>query len=613
MDVTPLRRFVESVPGDVLVVSHRSLWDVAEALGSGCVLRDLGAELDQDLRRWPAVLLLVPDALALRRAASSGSTSARSKNLGCWVAESEHPLVPGHRPEWPRLTSMTTRLLKVGGTLTSLRLTTPVSAGAVFEELARSCGAVAGGQQGVVVGTADGAVPMGPGMVRLSRAGDACDPELTVPPDVVVHADALAAGLTPHPVIDRAPTVVDPDSFGLRPIDEGVLNPTGYLQPADGDLLTLRSTGRSLRLLGDGAIQEAAHERGATPAMVRLARPHRGVQVEWSEEAARPLAAAVAGLAAAGVPLVGETPDGARALLGNELCAVLDDPVDLDDHLHREEHSVRLRRAALLAHNTRAWRGRLAKEAGVAFRRFPTVSILLATRRPEMVGHALRQVAKQRGADLDVELVLVTHGFSVGIDAVREQVPGRVVHVHDMPQDAFFGDVLNAALDRASGDLVVKMDDDDWYGPDFLIDLLLAREYSGADVLGVTGEYVYLEPLDRTIRRTDDSERAAKFVAGGSMLLGRSFLRELGGFRRVRKYVDAQLLAAVHAMGGHVYRGHGLGYMLRRNSTGHTWDPGLDYYLAEKRLAQQWEGFVPSRILEFDEVDRPQPRVERDG
>ena len=70
------------------------------------------------------------------------------------------------------------------------------------------------------------------------------------------------------------------------------------------------------------------------------------------------------------------------------------------------------------------------------------------------------------------------------------------------------------------------------------------------------------------MRRGHPSELYATFVAGGTMMVDRSMLREVGGFRSVRKYVDAQLLAAVRAAGGAIYRTHGLGYLLRRNPPG---------------------------------------------
>jgi glycosyltransferase involved in cell wall biosynthesis len=176
-----------------------------------------------------------------------------------------------------------------------------------------------------------------------------------------------------------------------------------------------------------------------------------------------------------------------------------------------------------------------------------------------------------------------------------------------------FGDVLTRGARASSGDLVVKMDDDDWYGPEFLLDLLLAREYSGADLVGTTAEMVYLHQVDRTVRRrtvSDSSERFAKFVAGGSMCLPRDLLDSLGGFRPVRRFVDHQLLEAALNAGATVYRGHGLGYLLRRRSEGHTWDPGVGFFLSGDHVASQWPGFSPSRLLEVDLVDRPAGTLE---
>jgi hypothetical protein len=149
------------------------------------------------------------------------------------------------------------------------------------------------------------------------------------------------------------------------------------------------------------------------------------------------------------------------------------------------------------------------------------------------------------------------------------------------------------------------MDDDDWYGPDFVRDLLLARRYSGAQVVGCFAEFNFLQPQWITTRRPDPSEIYRPLVAGGTMLIDRGFLRSIGGFRNTLKYVDAQLLTAVRAAGGAIYRTHGLGYVLRRGNHGHTWDPGMGYFVSGQRVAAQWRGFRPSALLEPAAADQP--------
>jgi hypothetical protein len=220
-----------------------------------------------------------------------------------------------------------------------------------------------------------------------------------------------------------------------------------------------------------------------------------------------------------------------------------------------------------------------------------------------MLDFALRQVARQRGAD--VELVLAAHGFEPDRDAVRRALGDRPHQVLTFEQDTFFGDVLTGAARAASAEVVLKVDDDDWYSPDAVHDLLMARRFSGADVVGMPSEFVYLQRDDVTVRRNHPSEIFARFVAGGTLLMDRGLLRSVGDFRRVRKFVDAQLLAGVEAAGGRIYRTHGLGYILRRTGEGHTWERDDEEFRRPDIVASEWQGFQPSLALEADPLDRP--------
>jgi hypothetical protein len=362
-------------------------------------------------------------------------------------------------------------------------------------------------------------------------------------------------------------------------VDERVINPAGFRPDADGAVVDLGS------LIGRPTV---------TPEVVASVRDAAAVRVETWDAAA---IAAVPALALAGVPLVAED---APSEIGAPLRTAIVAPIDLTDAVAREERSVLLRRAAFDLHS------RFARRAGSGH---PPVSILLATRREEMLDFALAQVGRQRGVER-LELVLAPHGFEVDAGRVRETVgPGVEVQVLPHPESTPFGDVLHAASRAAQGDVVLKMDDDDWYAPDVVADLLRARAWSGAEMVGMPAELHYLAERDLTVKRGHPVEVYAKFVAGGTMLVDRPALREAGGFRSVRKWVDAQLIDAFQAMGAAIYRTHGLGYVLRRNATGHTWQVDLDYLLDPARTVARWDGFRPSRLLEADPRWSPRPTV----
>lgn len=163
------------------------------------------------------------------------------------------------------------------------------------------------------------------------------------------------------------------------------------------------------RVPDDGAV---------TDVVVAGLRDLRAVRVEWGRHSG-PVAAmrAVAGLAAAGIPLLsGTVPVWARRLGGelSDLVTSVDESWMADAQL-REDHSVRLRRVALRLFGRQ---GRWYRSGGGSVE--PSVSVVLCTRRPEMVGFALRQVGRQRG--VDVEVVLALHGFGVGAPGVAEAV-----------------------------------------------------------------------------------------------------------------------------------------------------------------------------------------------
>lgn len=537
--------------------------------------------LDGPRKGWGSVLVVAADRARLRRMASAVPLLGQCKAVACWLTDSPTPWVLVPRPEWPRLVHLAAREAGDRGVLTVARFASGARAQLVVMEMARQAAGPGDTTHGGLVVSYAGR-PAAPGLdarsVLLPDAAGAGEAERDVPPDVVV---ARRGGeVAEHHVIDRAPTVVtDP---GPEPVDERVFNPIGFRKDWDHPVVELARITR-------GPVTEG---------VVAAARAFQGVRLPADTPTADLLA-----LAISGVPLVTE----GVLDVAPRLAEALDAEVDLDDPLRREEHSLAVRRAAFDHHSTLAWRSALASRAGVRHVALPAVSALLSTKRPEMLDFALRQVARQRGAE--VELVLAAHGFEPDREAVRRALGDRAHQVLTFDQSDFFGDVLTAAARAASSEVLLKVDDDDWYSPDAVHDLLMARRFSGADVVGMPSEFVYLHANesrdDLTVRRNHPSEIFARFVAGGTLLLDRGLLRSLGDFRRVRKFVDAQLLAGVEAAGGRIYRTHGLGYVLRRTGEGHTWVRDDEEFRRPDIVASEWTGFRPSLALEIDPLDMP--------
>ena len=258
-----------------------------------------------------------------------------------------------------------------------------------------------------------------------------------------------------------------------------------------------------------------------------------------------------------------------------------------DDYLRWQRMSIDGRRESLREHSP--W---------PAVAPWPTVSVLLVSNRPDRLEHALSMVRRQDYPHL--QLVLVLHGEE---SVVAQQAP-RVRTLLEgwegewaligMPPERNLGHALTAASARADGELLAKMDDDDYYSSTHVWDLVLARMYSGAQIVGKALDWVYLSAADTTVfRPTYPAERFAKFVAGGTMLISAGDLAHVGGWRPVPRSVDRALLDRVLDSGGLVYRTHGLGYVYVRNAadgSANTSPVHEDHFLT--KTVAQYPGLV---------------------
>ena len=609
----PLRHLLEGAGRPALVLHDAaSAGLVADLQADDVHVLPVGADVPGAPRRWPAVVLVAADPLSLRRSVSVLPPLGRSRVVAWFLAEAAEPALVVPRPEWPAVGSLRGRTLPSGGAWTTVRADGPLPVNDLLGEVARSLVPSRPAPTNPVVATTSrdpaAAPPADVGLVVTATARDAAHHDRRMPPDVVLTADPGDEPLPEHHVIGRAPALVtDPDLLA-GPLDEGLLNPTGFLRGSSrGEVsLILETTGRP-RLVGSGVDRPIEREVG--PALVEALRPHHGVRVTWTEDTSPAQVRAVAALAMAGVPVVDDGPparsaDRSRAMSGSLATALAAHP-DLTDPAAREEHSVRVRIAALREHSALAWRGRLAARAGLDWRPFPSCSVLLTVQRPEDVDTALDRIGDQRGADLEV--IVVTRGADTGAPRVAERT-GRPVTLVQVDDGASPGAAWDAGLEAASGDLVVTLEAGDWHGPDLVNHLLWARHYSGAALVGTVADYWYDEAADRTVRLAGEAERTVASLAPGAMMLDRSRLRDLAGVGVRGPLAAASLVDAIRLQGDRVYATHGLGHVRRRAPEPHPpvagGPSGGRYWPGDRPIEEQWTGFRPNRLLEGPSTHR---------
>ena len=150
---------------------------------------------------------------------------------------------------------------------------------------------------------------------------------------------------------------------------------------------------------------------------------------------------------------------------------------------------------------------------------------------------------------------------------------------------------MNLGVAAASGRYVAKMDDDNWYAPHYLSDLVRAFSWTDAQVVGKWAHYVHLLGSNATLLRFPDAEhRYVDLVQGGTILGPRSVMRELP-FEDLPRRVDTTFLEKVRLHGGKVYSADRFNFVSVRSGSadGHTW-PITDEEILTRTSSLQFYG-----------------------
>ncbi len=240
----------------------------------------------------------------------------------------------------------------------------------------------------------------------------------------------------------------------------------------------------------------------------------------------------------------------------------------------------------------------LRKSRRSKINKYPTVSVLLSSLRADDLSNVLDQLLAQTLATFDLVLALHTIELSASHKRQIAALNRRKVKVvvQKFTKDHTLGTILSTLASQSSGEYIAKMDDDDYYGPEHLRDLVDAALDTGAEVVGRAMNYVYLEPLQLTVRRfaphgTQAVELWSDWVCGGTILAQRDVAEAAGWFGDGNTAVDRFMLSGVTNNGGKIWRTFGAGYIYRRTFTFHTYVTNYSKYLngANEQVVGIWD------------------------
>lgn len=151
----------------------------------------------------------------------------------------------------------------------------------------------------------------------------------------------------------------------------------------------------------------------------------------------------------------------------------------------------------------------------------PGVTVLTATNKVDSMDTVFANYDAQTYEPR--ELVVILNNDSANLSAWRKRgAQSQNVTVLQVPEVLPLGRCLNEGLDHSSFAYVSKFDDDNYYGPEFLTDLVHAFSYAGTEIVGKLTYYCYFE-ADRILALMCPGmeNRYVTFLSGSGLVIKR--------------------------------------------------------------------------------------------
>ena len=221
----------------------------------------------------------------------------------------------------------------------------------------------------------------------------------------------------------------------------------------------------------------------------------------------------------------------------------------------------------------------LEATGGAAVRRrgAELVTVVCVTRRAGNLGAVVSNFRRQ--VHPVKELIVVTNDLGIDPGAFAAAVKAESdIRVLAGDPGASLGVCLNLALGHTEARRVAKMDDDDFYGPDYLGDLVIAQRFSAAAVTGKHSHYAWMQESSEGYLRFPGREfEFTDWLAGGTLLIDRNQIGDMQ-FDDVSLGEDAALLAACRRRGLDLFAADRFNYAQVRHGD-NTWAVEDQQYL----------------------------------
>jgi glycosyltransferase involved in cell wall biosynthesis len=214
-----------------------------------------------------------------------------------------------------------------------------------------------------------------------------------------------------------------------------------------------------------------------------------------------------------------------------------------------------------------------------------STSIVTCTNKPHCIDNIFQNYQNQVWGGK--ELIIILNRDDIDIYKWEKKAESyKNVYIYQVPQEKSLGYCYNFSVEKANYDYIATFDDDDYYAPNYLTDLMHAFLYTDADIVGKLTYYTYLEEKRLLILRNPFQEYRylddrSSFLDGGKKIIKRKVFDQVQ-FRDISNLEDVFMSQDCMKKGFKIFSTdkYNITYMRNANKDYHTWKENDDKILS---------------------------------
>lgn len=229
------------------------------------------------------------------------------------------------------------------------------------------------------------------------------------------------------------------------------------------------------------------------------------------------------------------------------------------------------------------------------------VSIITCTNKP----HCLDNIFSNYGSQIyeKKELIIILNSDEMDIELWKKKAEGYSnVSIYQLPEDKSIGECQNFAVEKTKYGYIATLDDDDFYAPYYLHDLMLAFKYTDADIVGKSSYFCHIQGLNALVLRNPENEfQYIDFVGGGKRIVKRAVFDSVK-FPPLSNQEDRIFCEESIKKGFKIFSAdkYNLCYVRSANQKHHTWSISDQEMLDRCTLVAYTDGYKPLVTIDND-------------